>query len=47
MVKCPYCKGEISGKDIGVEEIKGSDFILRKIIYYCPHCKTLLAIGGK
>jgi len=47
MVKCPYCKDEFSAKDIGKEEIKESDFILRKAIYYCPHCKTVLGIAGK
>jgi hypothetical protein len=47
VVKCPYCKAEFSVKDIGKEEIKDSDSILRKAIYYCPKCKTILGIAGK
>jgi transposase-like protein len=47
VVKCPYCKAEFSVKDIGKEEMKDSDFILRKAIYYCPKCKTVLSIAGK
>ena len=47
MVKCPYCKAEFSVKDIGKEEMKESDFFLRKAVYYCPNCKKVLGIAGK
>jgi len=47
VVKCPYCKVEFSVKDIGKEEMKDTDFILRKAVYYCPNCKTVLGIAGK
>jgi uncharacterized protein with PIN domain len=44
MPKCPYCKQKINFENI--KKIKnGIGFIKQEIMYYCPHCESLLGIS--
>lgn len=47
LLACPYCKGRFGASEIGAEEVKGSDLILKQAVYFCPRCKTILGIAGK
>ncbi len=43
MAKCPYCKEQVTVKNIEREE-----GVFRKaIIYACPHCDALLSVEDK
>ena len=44
MAKCPYCKGEVTLKDI-IQEKKGIGFVKQEIMYSCPHCHSILGIS--
>ena len=45
MALCPYCKKEIDGKNIKIDEIKGI-LKLSRAIYSCPHCNYVLGVGS-
>jgi uncharacterized protein with PIN domain len=44
MAKCPYCKGEISFKNIEREK-HGVGFLKQEILYACPNCKSILGVS--
>ncbi len=42
--KCPHCKGEVTLEDIQ-RETKGVGFIKQEIMYFCPHCQSVLGFS--
>ena len=44
MAKCPYCKRKVSFENIQTE-IKGIGILKQEIMYYCPHCESILGIS--
>ena len=44
MPKFPHCKQEIILKDVNRETI-GADFPKQEIMYYCPHCDTVIGFS--
>jgi len=44
MPVCPFCKGELDLKNIRIET-KGAGFLKQEIMYYCPHCDSVLGFG--
>jgi len=44
MAKCPFCKQEISLKEVDKETL-GSGFLKQEVMYSCPHCKTIIGFS--
>ena len=44
MSKCPYCKLEITLKDVN-REVIGAGFLKQEIKYSCHHCDTVIGFG--
>ncbi|MBW2989843.1 hypothetical protein KY358_06010 [Candidatus Woesearchaeota archaeon] len=44
MARCPYCKGEVTLKNIKIEK-RGMGFIAQERLYSCPSCKSVLGVS--
>ena len=44
MSKCPYCKLEITLKDVN-RGIIGAGFLKQEIMYSCHHCDTVIGFS--
>ena len=44
MSKCPHCKQDVNLENVK-KETKGAGFIKQEILYFCPHCKSILGFS--
>jgi len=45
MAKCPHCKQEIKLEEVK-KETRGYGFLKQEIMYYCPHCESVLGFAS-
>jgi uncharacterized protein YbaR (Trm112 family) len=46
MVVCPYCKKEINGETICVEQIQKKAFKFSTQMFSCPHCNAVIGFAS-
>jgi uncharacterized protein with PIN domain len=46
MALCPYCKKELKGSTIKSEEMKPNMLQLKREMFSCPHCNSILGFAS-